>query len=114
MHDIRHLSLMSLEVIVHTRVGYVPDPDCDRLFAVVYALTSDACAPLADSTNIRYGAIIVAPSTQWHRSTIAGWHDLIVVDNECQLFAQIVTIVQRYGAFYILITYLLLVVKIPI
>ncbi|MGH0142523.1 UNVERIFIED_CONTAM: hypothetical protein FKN15_051347 [Acipenser sinensis] len=58
LHEVQHLTLLSMELHASTRRDLEPDPDFDPICALFYCITSDALLPDTDNTEL-CGAIVV-------------------------------------------------------
>ncbi|XP_071956758.1 DNA polymerase zeta catalytic subunit-like [Antedon mediterranea] len=107
VHEVQHITVMSLEVHCRTRLNYRPDPEADAVFAIFYCIQSDT---LDDNLRNTTGVITLDPGllNDWNevdngrgkRSFLArtGITQLeeIVVKSEQAIFEELVKIVKRF------------------
>uniref|UniRef100_A0A8C7GGW9 DNA polymerase zeta catalytic subunit n=1 Tax=Oncorhynchus kisutch TaxID=8019 RepID=A0A8C7GGW9_ONCKI len=101
LHEVQHLTLMSMELHARTRRDLEPDPEFDPICALFYCFSSDA--PLLDSDKTQLtGAIVVDKDCQDSgqapllvRSGVSGLQVTYAVD-EKRLFQEVVTIMRRF------------------
>uniref|UniRef100_A0A8C7GH59 DNA polymerase zeta catalytic subunit n=1 Tax=Oncorhynchus kisutch TaxID=8019 RepID=A0A8C7GH59_ONCKI len=100
LHEVQHLTLMSMELHARTRRDLEPDPEFDPICALFYCFSSDA--PLLDSDKTQLtGAIVVDKDCQDRtapllvRSGVSGLQVTYAVD-EKRLFQEVVTIMRRF------------------
>ncbi|XP_041109581.1 DNA polymerase zeta catalytic subunit-like [Polyodon spathula] len=106
LHEVQHLTLLSMELHASTRRDLEPDPDFDPVCALFYCITSDALLPDTDNTEL-CGAIVVdkdyssfgqgsrATAPLLVRSGISGLQ-VTYASDEKQLFQEIVSIMRRF------------------
>uniref|UniRef100_A0A8C8FQG0 DNA polymerase zeta catalytic subunit n=1 Tax=Oncorhynchus tshawytscha TaxID=74940 RepID=A0A8C8FQG0_ONCTS len=75
LHEVQHLTLMSMELHVRTRRDLEPDPEFDPICALFYCFSSDAPLPDSDKTQLT-GAIVVDKDCQ--ESGVRGTAPLLV------------------------------------
>uniref|UniRef100_A0A671MVS0 DNA polymerase zeta catalytic subunit n=1 Tax=Sinocyclocheilus anshuiensis TaxID=1608454 RepID=A0A671MVS0_9TELE len=106
LHEIQHLTLMSMELHPRTRRDLEPDPEFDPICALFYCLSSDVPLPNSDTTQMT-GAIVIdkdcCSSAQASRSTApflfkSGVTGLLVtyVSDEKELFEEVTNILRMY------------------
>nr|XP_029532842.1 DNA polymerase zeta catalytic subunit-like isoform X1 [Oncorhynchus nerka] len=106
LHEVQHLTLMSMELHARTRRDLEPDPEFDPICALFYCFSSDA--PLLDSDKTQLtGAIVVDKDCQDSgqgvrgtapllvRSGVSGLQVTYAVD-EKRLFQEVVTLMRRF------------------
>uniref|UniRef100_A0A8C7DK18 DNA polymerase zeta catalytic subunit n=1 Tax=Oncorhynchus kisutch TaxID=8019 RepID=A0A8C7DK18_ONCKI len=107
LHEVQHLTLMSMELHVRTRRDLEPDPEFDPICALFYCFSSDAPLPDSDKTQLT-GAIVVDKDCQESgqgdgsrtapllvRSGVSGLKVTYAV-NEKQMFQEVVTVIRRF------------------
>ncbi|XP_058881813.1 DNA polymerase zeta catalytic subunit-like isoform X1 [Acipenser ruthenus] len=106
LHEVQHLTLLSMELHASTRRDLEPDPDFDPICALFYCITSDALLPDTDNTEL-CGAIVVdkdyssfgqgsrVTAPLLVRSGVTGLQVTYTTD-EKQLFQEVVRIVRRF------------------
>ncbi|XP_060609160.2 DNA polymerase zeta catalytic subunit [Anolis sagrei] len=108
LHEVQHLTLLSLELHARTRRDLEADPEFDPICALFYYISSDTSLPDTNKTEIT-GAIVIdkdrtrtisAQGNREHaplltRSGISGLEVTYTTD-ERALFQEIVNIVKRY------------------
>ncbi|NXH09862.1 REV3L polymerase, partial [Bucco capensis] len=106
LHEVQHLTLLSMELHARTRRDLEPDPEFDPICALFYCISSDTALPNTDKKEIT-GAIVIdrdgtlssqgcrdqAPLLT--RSGVTGLEVSYAAD-ERALFQEVVTIVKRY------------------
>ncbi|TRY87731.1 hypothetical protein DNTS_031799 [Danionella cerebrum] len=109
LHEVQHLTLMSMELHARTRRDLEPDPEFDPVCAVFYCLSSDAPLPDSDLAQLE-GAIVVddescSPSqgsrrtaSSLFRSGVTGLRVTYARDEQ-QLFQELSSTFQRYVFF---------------
>ncbi|NWJ04997.1 REV3L polymerase, partial [Crypturellus undulatus] len=106
LHEVQHLTLISMELHARTRRDLEPDPEFDPICALFYCISSDTELPNTDKKEIT-GAIVIdrnwTPSSQGSRDqapllTRSGVTGLEVsyATDERTLFQEVVNIVKRY------------------
>uniref|UniRef100_A0A673FT76 DNA polymerase zeta catalytic subunit n=1 Tax=Sinocyclocheilus rhinocerous TaxID=307959 RepID=A0A673FT76_9TELE len=106
LHEVQHLTLMSMELHPRTRRDLEPDPEFDPICALFYCLSSDVPLPNSDTTQMT-GAIVIdkdcCSSAQASRSTApflfkSGVTGLLVtyVSDEKELFEEVTNILRMY------------------
>uniref|UniRef100_A0A8C5JPK4 DNA polymerase zeta catalytic subunit n=1 Tax=Junco hyemalis TaxID=40217 RepID=A0A8C5JPK4_JUNHY len=106
LHEVQHLTLISMELHARTRRDLEPDPEFDPICALFYCVSSDSALPNTDKKEIT-GAIVIdrgrTPSSQGSRDqapllTRSGVTGLEVsyATDERTLFQEVVNIVKRY------------------
>uniref|UniRef100_A0A672LUH0 DNA polymerase zeta catalytic subunit n=1 Tax=Sinocyclocheilus grahami TaxID=75366 RepID=A0A672LUH0_SINGR len=106
LHEVQHLTLMSMELHPRTRRDLEPDPEFDPICALFYCLNSDVPLPNSDTTQMT-GAIVIdkdcCSSAQASRSTVpflfkSGVTGLLVtyVSDEKELFEEVTNILRMY------------------
>ncbi|KJE92975.1 DNA polymerase zeta catalytic subunit [Capsaspora owczarzaki ATCC 30864] len=73
LHGVQHVTILSLEVHVNTRGDFRPDPEHDRVAAIVYLLRHDAVHHVG-GRDIQ-GVIMVAPSLPTATTTTTTMYD---------------------------------------
>eukprot|EP00076_Gallus_gallus_P019596 XP_015140065.1 DNA polymerase zeta catalytic subunit [Gallus gallus] len=106
LHEVQHLTLISMELHARTRRDLEPDPEFDPICALFYCVSSDTALPNTDKKEIT-GAIVIDSdrtlSSQGSRdqaplltrSGITGLEVSYATD-ERTLFQEVVNIVKRY------------------
>ncbi|NWH77848.1 REV3L polymerase, partial [Piaya cayana] len=106
LHEVQHLTLISMELHARTRRDLEPDPEFDPICALFYCISSDTALPNTDKKEIT-GAIVIdrdrTTSSQGirdqapllTRSGITGLEVSYATD-ERTLFQEVVNIVKRY------------------
>ncbi|KAE8602678.1 hypothetical protein XENTR_v10014081 [Xenopus tropicalis] len=105
LHEVQHLTLMSMELHARTRRDLEPDPEFDPICALFYCLSSDSLLSNANKKQVT-GAIIVhleEPSSEGGRrqtpflarSGITGFEVTYAAD-EKQLFEMLLSLVRRF------------------
>ncbi|KAM4771033.1 DNA polymerase zeta catalytic subunit [Rhinophrynus dorsalis] len=105
LHEVQHLTLMSMELHARTRRDLEPDPEFDPICALFYCLSSDSLLPNTDKTQIT-GAIVISPEeaaskgSRRHapfltRSGIAGFEVTYAAD-EKDLFDKLLQLIRRF------------------
>uniref|UniRef100_A0A669Q9I4 DNA polymerase zeta catalytic subunit n=1 Tax=Phasianus colchicus TaxID=9054 RepID=A0A669Q9I4_PHACC len=106
LHEVQHLTLISMELHARTRRDLEPDPEFDPICALFYCISSDTALPNTDKKEIT-GAIVIDSdrtlSSQGSRdqaplltrSGITGLEVSYATD-ERTLFQEVVNIVKRY------------------
>ncbi|NXL83331.1 REV3L polymerase, partial [Alectura lathami] len=106
LHEVQHLTLISMELHARTRRDLEPDPEFDPICALFYCISSDTALPNTDTKAIT-GAIVIDTdrtlSSQGSRdqaplltrSGITGLEVSYATD-ERTLFQEVVNIVKRY------------------
>ncbi|XP_067240784.1 DNA polymerase zeta catalytic subunit isoform X3 [Chanodichthys erythropterus] len=106
LHEVQHLTLISMELHARTRRDLEPDPEFDPICALFYCLSSDVPLPNSDTTQIT-GAIVIDKdchaSSEASRSTApflfrSGVTGLQVTyaSDEKELFEEISNIIRKY------------------
>ncbi|NXA54879.1 REV3L polymerase, partial [Nothocercus julius] len=106
LHEVQHLTLISMELHARTRRDLEPDPEFDPICALFYCISSDTALPNTDKKEIT-GAIVIdrnwTLSSQGSRDqapllTRSGVTGLEVsyATDERTLFQEVVNIVKRY------------------
>uniref|UniRef100_A0A4W5MVD9 DNA polymerase zeta catalytic subunit n=1 Tax=Hucho hucho TaxID=62062 RepID=A0A4W5MVD9_9TELE len=106
LHEVQHLTLMSMELHVRTRRDLEPDPEFDPICALFYYFSSDAPLPDSDKTQLT-GAIVVDKDCQESGQGVRGTAPLLVRSgvsglqvtyavNEKQLFQEVVNVMRRF------------------
>ncbi|NXY81202.1 REV3L polymerase, partial [Alcedo cyanopectus] len=106
LHEVQHLTLISMELHARTRRDLEPDPEFDPICALFYCISSDTALPNTDRKEIT-GAIVIdgdrTLSSQGSRDqapllTRSGVTGLEVsyATDERTLFQEVVNIVKRY------------------
>uniref|UniRef100_A0A8D2JBW4 DNA polymerase zeta catalytic subunit n=1 Tax=Varanus komodoensis TaxID=61221 RepID=A0A8D2JBW4_VARKO len=108
LHEVQHLTLLSLELHARTRRDLEADPEFDPICALFYCISSDTPLPSIDKKDIT-GAIVIDKdrtrtiSSQGNREhapllTRSGLSGLEVTyaTDERALFQEVVNIVKRY------------------
>ncbi|KAI5607474.1 DNA polymerase zeta catalytic subunit isoform X1 [Silurus asotus] len=106
LHEVQHLTVMSLELHARTRRDLEPDPEFDPICALFYCLSSDSPLPASESKCIT-GAVVVDKdchsSGRGSRSTApllvrSGVADLQVIYavDEKELFDEVCRIMRTY------------------
>ncbi|XP_050171813.1 DNA polymerase zeta catalytic subunit isoform X2 [Myiozetetes cayanensis] len=106
LHEVQHLTLISMELHARTRRDLEPDPEFDPICALFYCVSSDTALPNTDKKEIT-GAIVIdrdrTLSSQGSRDqapllTRSGVTGLEVsyATDERTLFQEVVNIVKRY------------------
>ncbi|NWU99936.1 REV3L polymerase, partial [Upupa epops] len=106
LHEIQHLTLISMELHARTRRDLEPDPEFDPICALFYCISSDTKLPHTDRKEIT-GAVVIERdgplSSQGSRDqapllTRSGVTGLEVsyATDERALFQEVVNIVKRY------------------
>ncbi|XP_068266123.1 DNA polymerase zeta catalytic subunit isoform X3 [Nyctibius grandis] len=106
LHEVQHLTLISMELHARTRRDLEPDPEFDPICALFYCISSDTALPNTDQREIT-GAIVIdrdrTRSSQGSRDqapllTRSGVTGLEVsyATDERTLFQEVVNIVKRY------------------
>ncbi|XP_025896491.1 DNA polymerase zeta catalytic subunit [Nothoprocta perdicaria] len=106
LHEVQHLTLISMELHARTRRDLEPDPEFDPICALFYCISSDTALPNTDKKEIT-GAVVVdrnwTLSSQGSRDqapllTRSGVTGLEVsyATDERALFQEVVNIVKRY------------------
>nr|XP_032807788.1 DNA polymerase zeta catalytic subunit isoform X2 [Petromyzon marinus] len=104
LHEIQHLTLMSMEMHARSRKHLVPDPNLDPVCCIFYHIMCDAPLPGRDANDVT-GLIVqdaahgTAPGSKDAglpaRSEVSGL-DVIHVSKEDQLFHELEQIVHRF------------------
>uniref|UniRef100_A0A674C2Q5 DNA polymerase zeta catalytic subunit n=1 Tax=Salmo trutta TaxID=8032 RepID=A0A674C2Q5_SALTR len=98
LHEVQHLTLMSMELHARTRRDLEPDPEFDPICALFYCFSSDTPLPDSDKTQLT-GAIVVdqglGTAPLLVRSGVSGLQVTYAV-NEKQLFQEVVTMMRRF------------------
>lgn len=106
LHEVQHLTLISMELHARTRRDLEPDPEFDPICALFYCLSSDATLPSTDTTQIT-GSIVVdkdccssdqasrSPAPLLFRSGVTGLQVTYARD-EKELFEEISNIIRKY------------------
>ncbi|XP_052534533.1 DNA polymerase zeta catalytic subunit [Tympanuchus pallidicinctus] len=106
LHEVQHLTLISMELHARTRRDLEPDPEFDPICALFYCISSDTALPDTDKKEIT-GVIVIDSdrtlSSQGSRdqaplltrSGITGLEVSYATD-ERTLFQEVVNIVKRY------------------
>uniref|UniRef100_A0AAX7UJ27 DNA polymerase zeta catalytic subunit n=1 Tax=Astatotilapia calliptera TaxID=8154 RepID=A0AAX7UJ27_ASTCA len=103
LHEVQHLTLMTMELHARTRRDLEPDPEFDPICALFYCFSSDTPLPDVDNTQLT-GAIVVDKdhpgSGQGRtpllvRSGVSGLQVTYAAD-EKMLFDVLVTIMRRF------------------
>uniref|UniRef100_A0A3B4FYK2 DNA polymerase zeta catalytic subunit n=1 Tax=Pundamilia nyererei TaxID=303518 RepID=A0A3B4FYK2_9CICH len=106
LHEVQHLTLMTMELHARTRRDLEPDPEFDPICALFYCFSSDTPLPDVDNTQLT-GAIVVDKdhpgSSQGSRgrapllvrSGVSGLQVTYAAD-EKMLFDVLVTIMRRF------------------
>ncbi|KAL6485419.1 hypothetical protein MHYP_G00048110 [Metynnis hypsauchen] len=106
LHEVQHLTLMSMELHARTRRDLEPDPEFDPVCALFYCLSSDSALTDSYSKQIT-GAVIIDPDChsagQGSRSTapllvrsgVAGLQVSYTAD-EKELFQEVCNIMRKY------------------
>ncbi|CAN0016841.1 unnamed protein product [Lampetra fluviatilis] len=104
LHEVQHLTLMSMEMHARSRKHLLPDPDLDPVCCIFYHIMCDAPLPGRDTNDVT-GLIIqdaahsTAPGSKdaglLARSEVSGL-DVIHVSKEDQLFHELEQIVHRF------------------
>ncbi|KGL78713.1 DNA polymerase zeta catalytic subunit, partial [Tinamus guttatus] len=106
LHEVQHLTLISMELHARTRRDLEPDPEFDPICALFYCISSDTTLPNTDKKEIT-GAIVIdrnwTLSSQGSRdqaplltrSGVTGLEVTYATD-ERTLFQEVVNIVKRY------------------
>nr|XP_009680867.1 PREDICTED: DNA polymerase zeta catalytic subunit [Struthio camelus australis] len=106
LHEVQHLTLISMELHARTRRDLEPDPEFDPICALFYCISSDTALPNTDKKEIT-GAIVIdrdrTLSSQGSkdqaplltRSGVTGLEVSYATD-ERTLFQEVVNIVKRY------------------
>uniref|UniRef100_A0A673FL04 DNA polymerase zeta catalytic subunit n=1 Tax=Sinocyclocheilus rhinocerous TaxID=307959 RepID=A0A673FL04_9TELE len=106
LHEVQHLTMISMELHARTRRDLEPDPEFDPICALFYCLSSDVPLPNSDTTQMT-GAIVIdkdcCSSAQASRSTApllfkSGVTGLLVtyVSDEKELFEEVTNILRKY------------------
>lgn len=106
LHEVQHLTVMSLELHARTRRDLEPDPEFDPVCALFYCLSSDSPLPDSEKKQIT-GAVVVdkdcRSSGQGSRSTApllvrSGVADLQVIYtvDEKEMFEEVCKIMRMY------------------
>ncbi|XP_074752271.1 DNA polymerase zeta catalytic subunit [Athene noctua] len=106
LHEVQHLTLISMELHARTRRDLEPDPEFDPICALFYCISSDTALPSTDKKEIT-GAVVIdrdrTLSSQGSRDqapllTRSGVTGLEVsyATDERTLFQEVVNIVKRY------------------
>ncbi|XP_069017932.1 DNA polymerase zeta catalytic subunit isoform X2 [Embiotoca jacksoni] len=106
LHEVQHLTLMSMELHARTRRDLEPDPEFDPICALFYCLSSDAVLADADGTQLS-GAIVVDKDHQSSGQGGRGTAPLLVrsgvsglqvtyAAEEKTLFQELITIMRRF------------------
>ncbi|XP_073708840.1 DNA polymerase zeta catalytic subunit [Garra rufa] len=106
LHEVQHLTLISMELHARTRRDLEPDPEFDPICALFYCLSSDVPLPNSDTTQMT-GVIVIdkhcCSSAQASRSTApflfkSGVTGLLVtyVSDEKELFEEVTNILRKY------------------
>uniref|UniRef100_I3JZM5 DNA polymerase zeta catalytic subunit n=1 Tax=Oreochromis niloticus TaxID=8128 RepID=I3JZM5_ORENI len=101
LHEVQHLTLMTMELHARTRRDLEPDPEFDPICALFYCFSSDTPLPDVDNTQLT-GAIVVDKDHQGSsqapllvRSGVSGLQVTYAAD-EKMLFDVLVTIMRRF------------------
>ncbi|XP_078505271.1 DNA polymerase zeta catalytic subunit isoform X2 [Lissotriton helveticus] len=106
LHEVQHLTLISMELHARTRRDLEPDPEFDPICALFYRISSDAVLANSEKTVLT-GAIVIekdgADSCKGSRekapllvrSGVTGL-DIIYATDEKGLFQEVVNLVRRY------------------
>ncbi|XP_067097392.1 DNA polymerase zeta catalytic subunit [Osmerus mordax] len=106
LHEVQHLTLMSMELHARSRRDLEPDPEFDPICALFYCLSSDAPLPHSDKTQLT-GAIVLDRNCQGVgpgrretapllvRSGVSGLQVIYALD-EKQLLQEVVTVIRKY------------------
>ncbi|XP_056619644.1 DNA polymerase zeta catalytic subunit [Triplophysa dalaica] len=106
LHEVQHLTLMTMELHARTRRDLEPDPEFDPICALFYCLSSDSPLPSATTTQIT-GSIIIdkdycssgqasrSKAPLLFRSGVTGLQVTYACD-EKQLFEEISNIIRKY------------------
>ncbi|XP_072532805.1 DNA polymerase zeta catalytic subunit isoform X2 [Salminus brasiliensis] len=106
LHEVQHLTVMSMELHARTRRDLEPDPEFDPICALFYCLISDSTLPDSDRTQFT-GAVIIdkdchsAGQGSRHtapllvRSGVAGLQVSYAAE-EKELFEEVCNIMRRY------------------
>uniref|UniRef100_A0AAR2L5Y1 DNA polymerase zeta catalytic subunit n=1 Tax=Pygocentrus nattereri TaxID=42514 RepID=A0AAR2L5Y1_PYGNA len=103
LHEVQHLTLMSMELHARTRRDLEPDPEFDPVCALFYCLSCDSTLPDSYSKQIT-GAVIIDPDFRSAdlstapllvRSGVAGLQVSYTVD-EKELFQEVCSIMRKY------------------
>uniref|UniRef100_A0AAX7TQM8 DNA polymerase zeta catalytic subunit n=1 Tax=Astatotilapia calliptera TaxID=8154 RepID=A0AAX7TQM8_ASTCA len=102
LHEVQHLTLMTMELHARTRRDLEPDPEFDPICALFYCFSSDTPLPDVDNTQLT-GAIVVDkdhPGSRGRtpllvRSGVSGLQVTYAAD-EKMLFDVLVTIMRRF------------------
>ncbi|XP_067273494.1 DNA polymerase zeta catalytic subunit isoform X2 [Pseudorasbora parva] len=106
LHEVQHLTLISMELHARSRRDLEPDPEFDPICALFYCLSSDDLLPNSDNTQMT-GAIVIdkdcCASSEASRSTApflyrSGVTGLQVTyaSDEKELFEEILGIIRKY------------------
>ncbi|KAM4902870.1 DNA polymerase zeta catalytic subunit [Sylvia borin] len=106
LHEVQHLTLISMELHARTRRDLEPDPEFDPICALFYCVSSDSALPNTDKKEIT-GAVVIdrgrTLTSQGNRDqapllTRSGVTGLEVsyATDERTLFQEVVNIVKRY------------------
>ncbi|XP_028858187.1 DNA polymerase zeta catalytic subunit isoform X2 [Denticeps clupeoides] len=106
LHEVQHLTLMSMELHARTRRDLEPDPEFDPICALFYCFTSDS--PLPDSDRLQLtGAIVVdkdvhargegsrATAPLLVRSGVSGLQVSYATD-EKELFQEVIDMIRKF------------------
>uniref|UniRef100_A0A8B9FKV4 DNA polymerase zeta catalytic subunit n=1 Tax=Amazona collaria TaxID=241587 RepID=A0A8B9FKV4_9PSIT len=106
LHEVQHLTLISMELHARTRRDLEPDPEFDPICALFYCISSDTALPNTDKKEITGAIVIDADRTLSSqgsrdqaplltRSGVTGLEVSYATD-ERTLFQEVVNIVKRY------------------
>uniref|UniRef100_A0A668T435 DNA polymerase n=1 Tax=Oreochromis aureus TaxID=47969 RepID=A0A668T435_OREAU len=106
LHEVQHLTLMTMELHARTRRDLEPDPEFDPICALFYCFSSDTPLPDVDNTQLT-GAIVVDKDHQGSSQGCRGRAPLLVrsgvsglqvtyAADEKMLFDVLVTIMRRF------------------
>ncbi|TGZ37682.1 DNA polymerase zeta catalytic subunit [Temnothorax longispinosus] len=95
----QYLTSLSLEVHVVTREDLLPDPQCDSIAALFYAIYNDA--PTDASEQMEHGAIIVNPNSISARlnkiHSASAMCPILYVATERDAFDSLVKLIERHN-----------------
>ncbi|XP_033118831.1 DNA polymerase zeta catalytic subunit-like isoform X2 [Anneissia japonica] len=105
VHEVQHITVMSLEIHCRCRLNYRPDPEADAIFAIFYCIQSDS-----DPSEKLTGVITLDPNSAADgsiQSTSLGKRSFLaragigkleenVVASEQAMFEELVKVVNRY------------------
>ncbi|XP_053566840.1 DNA polymerase zeta catalytic subunit [Bombina bombina] len=106
LHEVQHLTLISMELHARTRRDLEPDPEFDPICALFYCISSDYALPNVDKAEIT-GAIVIhqnhgtSEGSRQHaplltRSGVTGFHVTYAAD-EKELFEKLLELIRRYN-----------------